>query len=61
MKLTEESAKRISDALAEGPLLDEPAAKQLVEALENDREVNWNIVLTKQFNSERKDEDEANS
>ena len=61
MKLPEESAKRIVTELTKEKLLEETAAKDVIDSLEKDKEVNWNIVLTKQFQSERKTDDETNS
>ena len=61
MKLPEESAKRIVTKFTKEKLLEETAAKDVIDSLEKDKEVNWNIVLTKQFQSERKTDDETNS
>lgn len=61
MKLPEESSKRIIDELAKNSLLDDAAAKEVVDSLENDKPVNWNIVLTKQYQSEKKTVDETHS
>ncbi len=59
MKLPEPSAKNILSALASKSLLAESAAKELVESLENQKDVNWNLVLTKQFESEQGGHDET--
>ena len=53
MKLPAQSAERILDALTSESLLEESAAAELVEALERQKDVNWNLVLTKQFESEQ--------
>jgi len=61
MKLPKQSATNILSALTSESLLDEPAARELVESLEQQKEVNWNLVLTKQFESEQGGHDEAES
>ena len=61
MKLPEESAKRIVTKFTKEKLLEETVAKDVIDSLEKDKEVNWNIVLTKQFQSERKTDDETHS
>ena len=61
MKLPEKSSKRIIDELAKDSLLDDAAATEVVDSLENDKPVNWNIVLTKQYQSEKKTVDETHS
>lgn len=53
MKLPAQSAERILDALTSKSLLEESAAVELVEALETQKDVNWNLVITKQFESEQ--------
>lgn len=59
MKLPTESATRITEALTTQLLLEESVATEVVEALEAQKTVNWNIVLTKQFKSEQGGNDEA--
>lgn len=61
MKLPEESSKRIIDELTKEPLLEDAAAKDVVDSIGNDKPVNWNIVLTKQFQSEKGTDDETQS
>jgi hypothetical protein len=61
MKFPTESAKRITEALTSQSLLEESAVTEVVEALEAQKAVNWNVVLTKQFQSEQKGNDETNS
>ena len=61
MKLPPQSAKRITEALTSQSLLEESAVTEVVEALEAQKAVNWNVVLTKQFQSEQKGNDETNS
>tara|TARA_B110001469_G_C9638219_1_gene320353 strand:+ start:1628 stop:1813 length:186 start_codon:yes stop_codon:yes gene_type:complete len=61
MQLSEQSAKTITKAFTSQSLLDESTAVEVVEALEAQKTVNWNIVLTKQFQSEQKGDDETNS
>lgn len=61
MKLPDQSYKNILSALTFEALLEEPAAKELVESLEKQRDVNWNLVLTKQFKSEQGGRDETES
>lgn len=53
MKLPDESAQRITDALTGEALLTDQAAKELIEALNDEKQVNWDIVLTKQYQSEQ--------
>jgi hypothetical protein len=61
MKLPDKSAKNILGALTSKSLLEESVSKELVEALEKQKDVNWNLVLTKQFESEQGGHDEAES
>jgi hypothetical protein len=61
MKLPTQSAKTITEAFTSQSLLDETAATEVVKALEAQKSVNWNIVLTKQFESEKKGDDETNA
>lgn len=61
MKLPEESSKRIIDELAKESLLDDAAAEDVIDSLEKNKPVNWNIVLTKQYQSEKKTDDETQS
>jgi len=61
MTLPDESAKNVSEALAAQSLLDQSEAKEVIKALQEQKAVNWNIVLTKQFESEQGARDEAES
>ena len=61
MKLPEQSANNILGALTSKSLLEESAAKELVASLEEQKNVNWNLVLTKQFESEQGGHDETES
>lgn len=61
MKLPEKSAKNILGALTTKSLLDESVAREVVEALDQQKDVNWNLVLTKQFQSEQGGSDETAS
>lgn len=61
MKLPEQSASNILGALTSKALLDESAAKELVASLEEQKDVNWNLVLTKQFKSEQGVHDKSES
>jgi len=61
MKLPEESAKHILKALIAKSLLAESAAAEAVKALEDQKNVNWNLVLTKQFECEQGGHNEAES
>ncbi len=53
MTFPAESAKRVSEALTSQSLLEKSAAAGVVKALEEQKDVNWNLVLTKQFESEQ--------
>ena len=61
MTLPAESAKKISEALSTQSLLDRSTVEEVVKALQEQRAVNWNIVLTKQFESEQDGGDEVES
>ena len=61
MKLPKQSAENITKALTSESLLEEATAKEVVGALDVQKSVNWNIVLTKQFKAEKGDQDEAES
>lgn len=61
MKLPAQSAKNILGDLTSKSLLEESAAVKLVEGLDSQKGVNWNLVLTKQFESEQGGNDEAAS
>lgn len=61
MKLPEQSAQNILGALTSKSLLEESAAKEVIEALDQQKGVNWNLVLTKQFQYEQGGGDETGS
>lgn len=61
MKLSDQSAKNILGALTSKSLLEKSSATELVEALEKQKDVNWNLVLTKQFESEQEGHNETES
>lgn len=61
MKLPEQSAKHILSALTSKSLLVESAAADAVKSLEEQKNVNWNLVLTKQFEHEQGGHDEVES
>ncbi len=61
MNLPQQSAKLILGSLNSESLLEESAAAELVEALEKQKSINWNLVLTKQFESEKGGHDETDS
>lgn len=61
MKLPELSTELILNALTSKKLLEKSTATELTEALIKEKDVNWNLVLTKQFKSEQKGNDEAAS
>jgi hypothetical protein len=61
MKLPEKSAERILASLTSKPLLEELAAADVAKALKTEKGVNWNLVLTKQFESEQGGSDETES
>jgi hypothetical protein len=52
MILPSQSAERILGALNSKSLLEETAAKDVVDALEKEKVLNWNLILAKQFKSE---------
>tara|TARA_R110002096_G_scaffold147671_4_gene307613 strand:- start:8318 stop:8503 length:186 start_codon:yes stop_codon:yes gene_type:complete len=53
MTLPAETAKRVSEALASQSLVDKATIAEVVKALGESKDVNWNLVLTKQFESEQ--------
>lgn len=61
MKLPEESSERLRNTLHSRSLLDETAIRGLIESLNGEKPVNWNLVLSKQFESEQGGRDEAES
>ena len=61
MSLPDLSSERILAAITAKPLLDKEAADELLDTLNKQKEVNWNLVLTKQFESEKGGQDEAKS
>jgi hypothetical protein len=61
MKLPEKTSQQIVEELTKEQALDESAAKEVVSSLEAGTDINWNIVLTKQFKAETKDTDETES
>ena len=61
MKLPEQSAKNILSTLTSKSLLSETAAADVVDCIEKEKDVNWNLVLTKQLQSEQGGLDEADS
>ncbi len=61
MKLPTSSVERIFIALTSKSLLVESAATEVVQFLEKEQTVNWNLVLSKQFESEQGGRDEAES
>ncbi len=61
MKLSEQSAKEIRDAITVNSLLEESACEDLITSLTQEKQVNWNLVLTKQFELEQGGENEAQS
>ncbi|MBC2600537.1 hypothetical protein [Puniceicoccus vermicola] len=61
MKLPKQAAENITKALTSVSLLEEATAKEVVDALDGQKSVNWNIILTKQFKAEKGDQDEVES
>ena len=61
MKLPDQSAKNILSALTSKSLLVESVATETVKALEEEKNVNWNLVLTKQFEAEQEGHHETES
>lgn len=61
MKLPPESSKRISEALSSHALLDKPVIAGVVESMAEEKHVNWNLVLTKQLESEQGGSNETES
>jgi len=52
MKIPEKSCQLISDALISKSLLEKAAVEGLIDSLRQEKSVNWNLILTKQFESE---------
>lgn len=61
MKIPEESAKNVLRDFISKSLLNKAAAAEVVENLEKEKDVNWNLVLSKQFESEQGGSDEPES
>lgn len=61
MKIPDQSAEKILTDLTSKHLLEKSAAAEVVEALEKGKDVNWNIVLSKQFEAEKGGHDETDS
>ncbi len=61
MKLPADSAEKISEALVSRSLLQETSVAELVKSLDEEKVLNWNLILTKQYESEEGGADEADS
>lgn len=61
MQLPESSANNIRAALSATSLLEKSAADDVIKALEAEKPVNWNLVLTQQFKIEQGGHHEAES
>ncbi|NJM37325.1 MAG: hypothetical protein HC845_05350 [Akkermansiaceae bacterium] len=61
MQLPEESAKKLQYALISKSLLEKPAIDEVIKSLETEKPVNWNLILTKQFEIEQGGHREAES
>ena len=61
MSLPDKSAQEIRSSLSSLALLDSDAIENLLDCLNENRPMNWNIVLTQQFESEKKENNEAES
>ncbi|MBB5352106.1 hypothetical protein HNR46_002347 [Haloferula luteola] len=61
IKLPDKTAERLLTAISTKPLLEKSAAAEVIDALKTGKPVNWNLVLTKQFESEQGGRDEAES
>lgn len=59
MTLPEPSTARIRNAFTSESLLDVDASEEVIKAFAHNKEINWNLILTKQFEIEQKDSDEA--
>lgn len=53
MKLPEKSSEMISNSLLSQSLLTKSAVEGLLESLRQEKSVNWNLLLTKQFELEQ--------
>ena len=61
MKPTDETTKIIKSKIIEEELLNESLAEEIVSSLKEDKPVKWNLLLSKQFESEKESKDEANT
>lgn len=61
MKLPEESVEKLRVELISQSLLVKTAAEEVIKSLVTEKQVNWNLVLTKQFESEQGGGNEAQS
>ena len=53
MKLPEKSAQLIYESLTSQSLLEKSDVDALIESLRQERSLNWNLILTKQFKLEQ--------
>lgn len=61
MQLPESSAKQLHAALVSKSLLEVPATDDVIKSLEAVKPVNWNLILTQQFEIEIGGHHEAES
>ncbi len=59
MTLPKESAEKLRDGLISQSLLANKAAEEVIKSLVMEKQVNWNLVISKQFESEQGGSDEA--
>lgn len=61
MRLPESSANKLHAALVSKSLLEKPVIDDVIKSLEDARPVNWNLILTQQFQIEKGGHHEAES
>lgn len=61
MKLSEQSTQNILEALTANSLLEESVGEEVIKAIEQEKPMNWNLILTKQFRLEQGDANETAS
>lgn len=59
MTLPKESAEKLRDGLISQSLLANTAAEEVIKSLVMEKQVNWNLVISKQYESEQGGSDEA--
>ncbi|MFM2179310.1 MAG: hypothetical protein RL015_3408 [Verrucomicrobiota bacterium] len=59
MQLPESSANKLHAALVSNSLLEKPTIDDVIKSLEAAKSVNWNLILTQQFETEKGGHHEA--